>query len=279
MASTSPWIEAPDAAFRAWIRGAYHEAAGSMHPAVRAWSALHSFMTARQRHIVETSTSELKAYLATFERGSPASARAHRCGRLLAVLHLAFEAIRTAGIRRDNPATPLMQEYPPPVHPLPVLLSPTQRAALAQTFYRAPHHWRQARNRAIALLVLSARLRPAEVAGLRVDEAHRLHQDGGKQTAPTWRLRLTREALEAWLDRRAREQIPGDCAFPLTERGTPCSPRDVYRVLRRILRRAGVDPGQLGRLDVRDCVRRRSLDGVRAGPRTHSLSPMAARAS
>lgn len=278
MASTSPWIEAPDAAFRAWMRGAFHQAAGSMYPAVRAWSALHNFMTARQRHIVETTTPELKAFLATLERASPASARARRCRRLLAVLHLAFEAIRTAGIRRDNPTTPLVQEYPPPAHPLPVVLSPTQRAALAQTFYRAPRHWRQARNRAIALLVLSARLRPAEVARLRVDEAHRLHDDGRTQTAPTWRSRLTREALGAWLDRRAREQIPGDCAFPLTERGTPCSPSDVYRVLRRILRRAGVDPGQLGRLDVRDCVRRRSLDGVRAGQRTHSPPPTAVRA-
>ena len=279
MASTSPWIEAPDAAFREWMRGAFRQAAGSMYPAARAWSALRGFMTARQRHVVETSTPELKAFLATFERGGKANARARRCRRLLEVFDLAFEAIRTAGVRRDNPAAPLVQGYPPSARPLPVVLSPAQRAALAQTFYQVPRQWRQVRNRAIALLVLSEGLRPAEVALLRVDEAHRLHDDARNRSTPTWRSRLTREALGAWLDRRVREQIPGDCAFPLTERGAPFSPGDVYRLLRRILRRAGVDPGQLGRLDVRDCVRRTSLERVRARQRTRRLPLTAARAS
>jgi hypothetical protein len=182
------------------------------------------------------------------------------------------DAAFRAWVPRDNPAAPMMKGSPP-VGPLSVTLSPAQRVALTQVFYGAPRKWRPVRNRAIALLVLSERLRPAEVAMLRVDEALRLYDGGRSPTAPTWRSQLTREALGAWLDLRAREQIPGECAFPLTERGAPCSPSEVYRLLRRILRRAGVDPGQLGRLDVRACVRCTSPKRMRERQQTDSRRP------
>src|SRR5512134_2599009 len=279
MASTSPWMEAPDEAFRLWLRGAFRPATASMHPAARAWSALRNFMTARRRHVVEATTPELKEFLATFERGRPASARARRCRWLLEIFELAFEAMRAAGVRGDNPAAPLMEEYPLSTRPLPFVLSPEQRAALMRTFYRAPREWRQVRNRAIALLVLSGRLRPAEIAALRIAEARALRDNRPDRPASVWRSRLIAEALAAWLDRREGERIPGDRAFPLTARGAPCSPSDVYRLLRRILRSAGVDPGQLGRLNVRDCVRRTSVDRVRARMRLRRVPLAGAPAS
>ena len=142
----------------------------------------------------------------------------------------------------------------------PLRLSPEQRAALVRTFYGVPREWRQVRNRAIVLLVLAERLRPAEVAALRMNDARALHDDLRDRAGPVRRSQLTRDALATWLHRRARERFAGDWAFPLDAHGAPCSPGDVYRLLRRILRGAGVDPRQVGRLSVRGCVRRTSTE-------------------
>jgi integrase len=142
-------------------------------------------------------------------------------------------------------------------------LSAEQRAALAAAFYRSPRDWRKARNRAIALLVLSEGMRPAEVAALRIDEARAWRQAGAEGAAVRRRSRLARQALNEWLALRTHERIPGDQAFPRDERGAVYRPSDVYRLIHRVLRRAGVDPRQLGRISVRDCVRRTSFDGVR----------------
>lgn len=160
----------------------------------------------------------------------------------------------------------------PPSPPLQsVVLTPEQRGALVRIFYRAPREWRQVRNRAIALLVLVERLRPAEVAALTIDEATALHDALRDRIEPVRRSQLTREALSDWLHRRARERIPGERAFPIGTHGVPCAPSDVYRLLRRVLRAAGVDPGQVGRLSVRSCVRMTPAERVRARMRAVAL--------
>jgi integrase len=147
----------------------------------------------------------------------------------------------------------------------PVALTPAQRAALREALRRTPRPWRGMRDRAMALLVLSARLRPAEVAGWRIDQARAFSEDRWDPAGRARRAPLAREALAAWLGCRAVACMPGNWAFTRTEWGTPCSPQDVYRALRRVLRQAGVDPGQVGRLDVSTCVRRTSSQGRRHG--------------
>lgn len=161
---------------------------------------------------------------------------------------------------------------PPPSPSQPLALTPEQRGALVRLFYRTPHEWRQARNRAVALLVLLERLRPAEVAALTIEEATALHDDLRDRTEPVRRSQLTREALADWLRRRAAERMPGEWAFPVGTHGAPCAPRDVYRLLRRVLRAAGVDPGQVGRLNIKSCVRRTSAERIRARMRARALA-------
>jgi hypothetical protein len=46
----------------------------------------------------------------------------------------------------------------------------------------------------------------------------------------------------------------------VNECGEPFSPNAVYRLIRALLRRCGVHPRQLGRLDVRDCVSRAAIE-------------------
>lgn len=142
-------------------------------------------------------------------------------------------------------------------------LTTAQRAALAHALHRKPRLWREARDQAIALLVLAAHLRPAEVAELRVARARAFAQDRWDPDGRVGRCALAREALAAWLACREAAGIPGDWAFISSDDGAACSPREVYRTLRRVLRRAGVDPDQIGRLDVSACVRRRPRNRVR----------------
>lgn len=142
-------------------------------------------------------------------------------------------------------------------------LTTAQRTALRHAVHRKPRLWREARDRAMALLVLAAHLRPAEVADLRVARARAFAQDRWDPDGRTRRCGLAREALAAWLACRAEAGIPGDWAFTGSDDGAACSPRAVYRALRRVLRRAGVDPNQIGRLDVSACVRGRPRSRTR----------------
>lgn len=135
-------------------------------------------------------------------------------------------------------------------------LSAAQRAALSATLQSVPRQWREARDRAMALLVLSARLRPAEVAALRLEQARAFAEDRWNPDGRERRTRLARAALDAWLACRAALGITGESTFARTELGTPCSASDAYRAVRRVLRRAGIDAAQIGRLDVSPCVRR-----------------------
>lgn len=137
-------------------------------------------------------------------------------------------------------------------------LTTEQRSALAAVFYRAPRDWRQSRDRAIALLVLSEGMRPAEVAALRIEQARTWRPVGTSSAPPPRGSRVARQAVVEWLGRRAYEGIPGEQAFVRDQRGALCRPNDVYRLVHRILRKAGIDPRLLGRLRLRDCVRRKS---------------------
>jgi site-specific recombinase XerD len=258
MAHAIPWIESPDAAFRDWLRGTFRYTAGSLHPALNAWSALTSFLTARQRRVVEATTPDLREFLPTLPLGARAGPRAARCRRLLELFELAFEEMRREGLRRDNPVQPLVLEYPPLAHPLRLPLGAAQRAALTRSVHRSAREWRQVRNRAITLLVLAEGLRPAEVAAMRLIDL-RAAAGGARLRGTCW-SRHTREAVAAWLEHRDTGRLAGECAFPVNECGEPFSPNAVYRLIRALLRRCGVHPRQLGRLDVRDCVSRAAIE-------------------
>jgi integrase len=165
--------------------------------------------------------------------------------------------MRREGLRRDNPVQPLVLEYPPLAHPLRLPLGAAQRAALTSAFNHSAREWRQVRNRAITLLVLAEGLRPAEVAAMRLIDL-RAAAGGARLRGTCW-SRHTREAVAAWLQHRDAGRLAGECAFPVDECGEPFSPNAVYRLIRALLRRCGVHPRQLGRLDVRDCVSRAAM--------------------
>jgi integrase len=270
MLTLIPWRENPEYAFELWLHETFRHTRGAMWRALAAWSALARLTALHGRHVVETTAGDLDEFLGTVVPECVERERKARQRRLLEVLSLAFDAIRAAGFRDDNPARPLLARFPPNARPLPIVLAAPQRAALSRTLSRWSPDWQNGRDRAIAMLVLLDGLRPAQVASMKLSD---LAVEGVGPIAlavcpESGRFkRASREALLVWLAQRSRAGIAGALAFPATAAGTAFAPSEVYRIVRRLLRRAGVDAHHLGRLDIRDCLRQRLRDPIRKTPR------------
>jgi integrase len=245
-----PWRDAPDWAFREWLRRTFRHARSPMFRMPEQWGALMRFAASRRQHVVDLGADDLRLFFTTWTHESGGSKYAARCRRLLEVLSLVFDDMRRSGFRDQNPAQALLGEYPAVSRPLPVVLTPVQRASLEQLLNGHGGGWQIVRNRALALLVLVDGMRPAKIAALTLADV-----DTTDGAAP--RIRLTApggHAVRAWIERRRALGIRGDCLFPANEQGVPFTPLALYRLVRRMLRRSGIDVHSLSRLDIRDCL-------------------------
>ena len=250
VANVLPWRDAPDSAFREWLRQTFRHARSPMFRMPDEWGALVRFAAARRRHVTELTTEDLRSFLAQLEARRAGSRKsAVRCRRLLELLAMVFEDIRRDGYCAANPAHALLQEYPAVARPLPIVLTDAQRVALERLLYGQSGSWQTVRNRALAVLVLADRMRPAEIAQLKLHHLETvLDEPMCGLTSPA------RRALRAWLERRTAVGVPGQYVFPADETGAPYTPVALYRLVRGMLKRAGIDIRALSRLDIRDCL-------------------------
>lgn len=260
------WREEPHTAFRAWVRTRFRHAASGVSRSCAAWSQLVAATEANGRSVVDATGEDVRRFLLGIARSAPPHVRDPRRRRVLEVLALAFDEMRTRGLRGDNPAKPLLAEFAAVARPLPVVLERGRRDALALQLNRPAAGWIAERNRVLVLLVVLEGARPAKLAELRLADV--VEREGVLEITPLLvegrkaanRLnRHTQEALRNWLRLRSELACAGELLFPATASGTRFRPADLYRLVRATLRRAGVETGNLSALDIRDCLGTRAL--------------------
>jgi len=212
--------------------------------------------------------------------GTPALTR-HRYLRTLETLHA--ELMR-AGVRADNPAKRLLQQFPAPrTRPLPESLTPGEEdrllCALRTIVEGIPEGrgldaeagpgWRQLRDAAIVAVAIGSGLQPQEIVSLQrsdihLDEAPPFLTVAGHGRRPQ---RVTpvspsvRPLLEAWLAvrRAVCTDAAGAAVFCATPGGGALTVRSVHRACEGWLDRAGIERAHKGARVLRGAFAARQL--------------------
>lgn len=212
--------------------------------------------------------------------GTPALTR-HRYLRTLEALHA--ELVR-AGVRGDNPAHRLLQQFPAPrTRPLPESLTPGEEGRLLSALQAAlaprsagltasgidtAPDWRPLRDAAIVAMAIGSGLQPREIVAL---QGHDLHLDevppfvtvaghGRRPQRVTPVSPTVRPLLEAWFT--VRNTLCADASgawFCATPRGGSLTVRSVHRACEGWLERAGIERTHKGARVLRGAFAARQL--------------------
>lgn len=287
-ASLSEWQRDPLACTRQWLQrqrhngDPYQPATVEKHLSIvrRYLASLLQQGSTLQRSGVEQIAYFLNALEHLQRDGTPALTR-HRYLRTLESLHA---ELSRAGVRSDNPARRLQQQFPAPrTRPLPEALTPGEEgrllAVLQSVIDPSPADrdgerpamepgWRLLRDAAMVAMAVGSGLQPREIVALQrrdihLDEVPPFVTVAGHGRRPQ---RVTpvsppvRPLLECWL--RVHSRLCTDAAgalFCATTRGGALTVRSVHRACEAWLDRAGVERAHKGARVLRGTFAARQL--------------------
>lgn len=241
------WMQAPRAAFDAWLAGQVVEAsrtrqfrATSIATYRAHFSVWLNYLERRHCTLLEATATEAAEFFAAHPTLDPISRR-----RYLKLWDRVYRSLRRLGWEGANPMTPELKREGLLEVALPEGLSDAELDQLREAVARLPG-WRGMRDRALLALLAGAGLRANEVLALPVSAVnpdfsveirpqgvHRAHRSIILPGA--WR-----EDWLAWALARSRLGVPGVLAFPAAKNGKPYTDSGLFRRIDTWLDQAGL---------------------------------------
>lgn len=171
--------------------------------------------------------------------------------RYLSLISLAFSEMVSVKARSDNPAESMLRQFREGPRPLPIALDTTEEGQVRASLPDATT-WKNARDRALLLLILDAGLRVGEITTLTLQSLHLDESPAFVEVLGLSDARLASIAsrslpdLKRWLELRAMFEIPGDLVFPATRKGGALSPSTIYRMAAAVMEAAGLKKSHQG---------------------------------
>lgn len=244
------WIASPEQAMEDFLKAQTMPNGKTYTPATLAvygamWKSFLDYLVDHRVELSAASAAEVEGFLNS-GLGTPRTRK-----RYLSLINQAFSEMVRVSARNENPAEGLLRQFREGPRPLPVALDASEENQVRASL-PAPTTWKNARDRALLLLILDAGLRVGEISALTLQSLHLDERPAFVEVLGLSDARLASIAsrslpdLRQWLELRAMLAIQGDLVFPATRKGGPLSPSTIYRMAATVMQAAGLNKSHQG---------------------------------